>query len=142
MWPRRADGDIAGVISNDLQHSGLFAPIDQKAFIEKISNFDAAPRFGDWRIINAQALVTGQVVRQGDGRMRTELQRQHAMEIPPWRAKEAVGVREQRMAEVRPQRVRPCAMRSREPGDSTRGVPRNGPRVLCRLHPPRHERGA
>jgi TolB protein len=64
--------DIAGVIEADLKRSGLFAPIDKKAFIERIGNFDAPPRFGDWRIINAQALVTGQVVRQGDGRLRTE----------------------------------------------------------------------
>ena len=64
--------DMAGVIAADLQRSGLFAPIDKRAFIEKISNFDAAPRFGDWRIINAQALVTGQIVRQGDGRLRTD----------------------------------------------------------------------
>jgi len=64
--------DIAGVIAADLKRSGLFAPIDQKAFIEKISRFDQPPRFGDWRIINAQALVTGQVVRQGDGRVSTQ----------------------------------------------------------------------
>ena len=64
--------DIAGVIEADLKNSGLFAPIDKKAFIEKISNFDAPPRFGDWRIINAQALVTGRVVRGPDGRMSTQ----------------------------------------------------------------------
>ncbi|MFD1704508.1 Tol-Pal system beta propeller repeat protein TolB [Methylopila henanensis] len=64
--------NIASVVEADLKRSGLFAPIDHKAFIEKITNTDAAPRFGDWRIINAQALVTGRVVRQGDGRLRTE----------------------------------------------------------------------
>ena len=30
------------------------------------------PPFPDWRAINAQALVTGRVTRQGDGRLRTE----------------------------------------------------------------------
>ena len=64
--------DIAGVISSDLKRSGLFQLIDQKAFIEKISSFEQPPRFGDWRIINAQALVTGQVVRGPDGRMSTQ----------------------------------------------------------------------
>ncbi len=64
--------NIAGVVSADLKRSGLFAPIDQKAFIEKITNPDTPPRFGDWRIINAQALVTGRVARQADGRLRTE----------------------------------------------------------------------
>jgi TolB protein len=64
--------NIAGVITNDLRRSGLFAPIDQAAFIERIQNTDVAPRFQDWRVINAQGLVVGRVGRQGDGRVRTE----------------------------------------------------------------------
>src|SRR5690349_10208440 len=64
--------EITSVISADLQRSGLFAPIDKGAFIEKISNPDAAPRFEDWKVINAQALVTGRVTQEGDGRLRAE----------------------------------------------------------------------
>ena len=63
---------ISDVVAADLKRSGLFAPIDSKAFIEKITNPSAAPRFQDWRTINAQALVTGQVVKEGDGRLRAE----------------------------------------------------------------------
>jgi TolB protein len=63
---------VTQVITNDLGHSGLFAPIDPAAYIERIANFDAVPRFPDWRAINAQALVTGRVARQGDGRLRAE----------------------------------------------------------------------
>ena len=63
---------ISGVISNDLKSSGLFAPIGKGAFIEKVSNPDVAPRFEDWRVINAQALVIGRVVEEGDGRLRAE----------------------------------------------------------------------
>ena len=63
---------IAGVITNNLKRSGLFAPIDQQAFIERISNIDVPPQFQNWRQINAQALVTGRVTRQGDGRLRAE----------------------------------------------------------------------
>ncbi|MEP9351057.1 Tol-Pal system beta propeller repeat protein TolB [Xanthobacter sp. KR7-225] len=58
---------MSGVIAADLKRSGLFAPIDPKAFVEQISNPDA-PRFQDWRVINAQGLVTGRVARQQDGR--------------------------------------------------------------------------
>src|SRR6266849_3887887 len=50
---------ISQVITADLRRSGLFAPIDPAAYIEKIANADAVPRFADWRVINAQALVTG-----------------------------------------------------------------------------------
>src|SRR6266540_3478046 len=42
------------------------------AYIEKIGNIDAVPRFDDWRVINAQALVTGRLTRQGDGRLKAE----------------------------------------------------------------------
>ncbi len=59
---------MTGVITNNLRRSGLFAPVDPAAFIERISNIDVAPRFQDWRVINAQTLVTGRVQRQGDGR--------------------------------------------------------------------------
>jgi TolB protein len=64
--------DIAGVVAADLKRSGLFAPIDKAAFIEKISNPDVAPRFEDWKVINAQALVTGRVTQEADGRLRAE----------------------------------------------------------------------
>src|SRR5262245_61527931 len=66
-----ADGDVSNgvtqVITNNLKRSGLFAPIDQAAFIERISNIDVAPQFQNWKTINAQALVTGRMTRQPDG---------------------------------------------------------------------------
>jgi len=64
--------DISGVIGDDLERSGLFSPLAKEAFIEKITKFNKAPRFGDWRIINAQALVTGRVTMQKDGRLKAE----------------------------------------------------------------------
>ncbi|MGO4437454.1 Tol-Pal system beta propeller repeat protein TolB [Rhizobium sp. RAF56] len=63
---------ISSVVAADLQRSGLFAPINKAAFIQKIDNPDAAPRFPDWTSINAQALVTGRVTQEGDGRLRAE----------------------------------------------------------------------
>ncbi len=60
------------VITANLKRSGLFAPIDQAAFIEKISNIDTAPQFANWKTINAQALVTGRMTRQGDGSLKAE----------------------------------------------------------------------
>ncbi len=66
----RPGSDIAGVVSADLERSGLFRPIDPRSFIQNVSATDSsAPRFGDWRQINAQALVTGTVQTQGDGRL-------------------------------------------------------------------------
>jgi TolB protein len=71
-----ADGEIGRgvtqVINGNLKRSGLFAPIDPAAYIERIANIDNVPRFADWRTINAQALVTGRITRQADGRLKTE----------------------------------------------------------------------
>ncbi len=64
--------DIAGVISADLQRSGLFKPIDKRAFIQTEVALSTVPRFGDWRIINAQALVQGRAELVPDGRLRVE----------------------------------------------------------------------
>ncbi len=63
---------ITQIITSNLRRSGLFAPIDPAAYIEKIVSFDAQPRFPDWKTINAQALITGRVTRQGDGRLKVE----------------------------------------------------------------------
>ena len=61
--------DIARVVTNNLANSGLFAPVDQNAFIEDITNIDLRPRFADWRIINASALLVGRVSIDEQGRL-------------------------------------------------------------------------
>jgi TolB protein len=63
--------NISHIVSSNLQRSGLFAPIDPAAFIEKLSTIDTLPRFADWRAINAQALVTGRIT-QSDSRLKAE----------------------------------------------------------------------
>ena len=63
--------EISDVVSNDLKSSGLFLPIDPAAFIEKGLDVARAPRFEDWRPINAQALVVGRI-GNSDGKLRAE----------------------------------------------------------------------
>lgn len=58
--------NVTQVIAADLERSGLFRPISPSAFIERITNGDSVPRYADWRQINAQALVTGTIMPQGD----------------------------------------------------------------------------
>ena len=62
---------IAQVVSADLERSGLFSPLDQRAFINS-ANEAAGPQFANWRAIGAQALVTGTAVLEEDGRVRVE----------------------------------------------------------------------
>lgn len=61
---------IAGVVAADLKRCGYFAPIDRAAFPPGPIDFDAVPSFEAWRAVNAQALATGRVTREG-GRLRT-----------------------------------------------------------------------
>ena len=64
-----AGADIVRVIANNLERSGLFEPLDQDAYIEEIENIDLRPRFSDWRVINASALLVGRVEVGEDGRL-------------------------------------------------------------------------
>ncbi|HXI87230.1 MAG TPA: Tol-Pal system beta propeller repeat protein TolB [Parvularculaceae bacterium] len=61
--------DLTGVVMADLDRSGLFSVIDQRAYIENLSSVNVRPRFADWRLINAQVLVVGEVTELDDGRI-------------------------------------------------------------------------
>ena len=60
---------ISEVIAANLSRSGLFAPIDAGAFIQKPEDMLVRPRFADWRVIEAQALITGGVELKSDGKL-------------------------------------------------------------------------
>src|ERR1043165_6628368 len=64
--------DIAQVVRADLDRSGLFRSLNPASFIEKVPDINVPPRFGDWRTIQAQGLVTGQAVAQPDGRLKVD----------------------------------------------------------------------
>ncbi len=63
---------LSSVLRKDLERSGLFRSIDPKAFIQKPEALQLQPRFADWRVISAQALVSGRARVQPDGRLRLE----------------------------------------------------------------------
>ena len=65
--------DIAEVVRADLESSALFRSVDQNAFIEQVNDIDQRPRFQDWRVINADALLAGRVTVQRDGRLLVSL---------------------------------------------------------------------
>ncbi len=68
----RVGADISGVVISNLARSGLFKPLDKKAFLQRSEALQVQPRFGDWRVINAQALMTGSVEMQTDGQLKVE----------------------------------------------------------------------
>ena len=63
---------VHNLVKADLERSGLFRVIDPKAYIQKISSVNIHPRFSDWRIINAQALIVGQSKIESDGDIKIE----------------------------------------------------------------------
>ena len=65
-------GDIARVVMADLERSGFFRPLDPAGFIEQNLDVNVQPRFQDWRVINAQALVNGAAVVDAEGRLRVD----------------------------------------------------------------------
>ena len=64
--------NIAEVISANLERTGLFAPIEKKAFIKEVAGLDTRPTFTNWKVLNAQAMVHGRVVIKDDGRLNVQ----------------------------------------------------------------------
>ena len=63
---------IADVVTSDLRNSGAFRPLDPASFIQAAQAAADQPRFADWKVLNAQALVTGVVAAEPDGRLRAD----------------------------------------------------------------------
>ena len=53
--------EIAIVVENNLKASGLFNPLNKDAFLQAPDVANLKPRFEDWALIKAQALITGKV---------------------------------------------------------------------------------
>ena len=53
--------EIAGVVEKNLKASGLFNPLNKDAFLQAPDIANLKPRFEDWNLIKAQALITGKV---------------------------------------------------------------------------------
>ncbi len=69
---RTVGANITRVVAADLERSGLFRPLPAQSFLQRPEDMTLRPRFPDWRVINAQGLVTGRVALETDGRLRVE----------------------------------------------------------------------
>ena len=54
--------NISEIIENNFRATGLFNPLKKEAFVQKPDIAHLKPRFEDWRLIKAQALVTGKIL--------------------------------------------------------------------------------
>jgi|TARA_B110000259_G_scaffold159809_1_gene183006 TolB protein len=65
-------GDLISlVIEKNFKSTGLFNPLDKNAFVQKPDIAHLKPRFEDWRLITAQALVTGKLLIK-DNKLKVE----------------------------------------------------------------------
>ena len=55
--------NISNIISDNLERSGLFLPIDKNAFIQSSESLLKEPRFEDWKVIKSQHLVSGKITK-------------------------------------------------------------------------------
>ena len=58
--------EISLIVENNLKQSGLFNPLNKNAFLQKPDIANLKPRFEDWNLIKAQALITGKVIFVND----------------------------------------------------------------------------
>ena len=63
--------NISEIIENNFKSTGLFNPLKKEAFVQKPDIAHLKPRFEDWRLIKAQALVTGKLLIK-DGKLKVE----------------------------------------------------------------------
>ena len=49
--------NISAIIENNFKGTGLFNPLKKEAFVQKPDIAHLKPRFEDWRLIKAQALI-------------------------------------------------------------------------------------
>jgi TolB protein len=63
--------EISIIVENNLRTSGLFNPLNKDAFLQAPDIANLKPRFEDWNLIKAQALITGKV-KYIDDKLRVE----------------------------------------------------------------------
>ena len=63
--------NISKIIEYNFRSTGLFNPLKKEAFVQKPDIAHLKPRFEDWRLIKAQALVTGKLLVK-DGKLKVE----------------------------------------------------------------------
>ncbi len=63
--------NISLIIEKNFKSTGLFNPLKKDAFVQKPDIAHLKPRFEDWRLIKAQALVTGKLLVK-DGKLKVE----------------------------------------------------------------------
>ncbi|MEF8792743.1 Tol-Pal system beta propeller repeat protein TolB [Thiohalorhabdus sp.] len=60
--------DLGGLVAGDLKRSGLFRPVDPKAFLSRPHSPNGVT-YKDWRLVGADALVIGRMLPAAEGQV-------------------------------------------------------------------------
>ena len=66
MKIKELGNNISEIIEKNFRSTGLFNPLKKEAFVQKPDIAHLKPRFEDWRLIKAQALITGKILIKED----------------------------------------------------------------------------
>ncbi|MBF0136870.1 MAG: Tol-Pal system beta propeller repeat protein TolB [Magnetococcus sp. DMHC-1] len=67
MAGNRLGQQLVGVITSDLERSGLFRAIDPRAFMQDSATlWQSGPNYRVWRQLNAEAILSGAIQQNGD----------------------------------------------------------------------------
>ena len=66
--------NIPNLIANNLINSGLFKLLDRNAYMQNPEQLINPPKFRDWRIIDAQALITGKISKKDNNKISVSIE--------------------------------------------------------------------
>ena len=65
--------NIPNLIADNLVNSGLFKLLNRDAYMQNPEQLISSPKFRDWRIIDAQALITGNISKRADNKINVSI---------------------------------------------------------------------
>ena len=72
---------ISEIVEKNFKSTGLFNPLKKDAFVQKPDIAHLKPRFEDWRLIKAQALVTGKLLVKDEKLKIREINRKKSYDL-------------------------------------------------------------
>ena len=70
----KLQNNIPNLIANNLVNSGLFKLLNRDAYMQNPEQLNSSPKFRDWRIIDAQALITGKISKKSDNKINVSVE--------------------------------------------------------------------
>ena len=70
----KLQNNIPNLIADNLVNSGLFKLLNRDAYMQNPEQLKSSPKFRDWRIIDAQALITGKISKKLDNKIKVSVE--------------------------------------------------------------------